>query len=212
MVSNTPRTRFSRFRSTLGLMLALPLAATVLALAACLPVAVGDPERSEADPALVGPWLAEINDTNRQMFLVHRYDERTYMVQMFQYQMHAGRVEPGSTSQFKAWLTELGGKQFITMEPFSARELALPNGEGPLHGLEYFVARITPGEDTVDVRALNPKSNLLDSVHSREEAERVIQENVGDDGLYVDRSIELRKLEGYDEDEVRSVLNAFNAG
>jgi hypothetical protein len=44
MVAATPRNRRSRIRSILGLTLALPIAAAVITLAACLPVAGGPAE------------------------------------------------------------------------------------------------------------------------------------------------------------------------
>ena len=216
MVSTTPRTRFSRLprlRSALAAGLVLTL--LTLTLAGCLHVAVGDPENSSVDPALTGAWLWEQGTQQSHMFLIHGYDERTALVQLFSYEMNAGRVEPKSTSSYKAWLTEIGGHRFVTLKPLSAAELALPESErSNVSPIKYLVGRLALTDDgeTLTARPLAPNSDLLNNAENRAAAERVIQQHVDDDAIYVDgEGLTLRKLGPYDTEEIRSVLETFHA-
>ena len=49
----------SRARTLAGIVIFAGLASFLLALMACLKVPVGDPEKSQVDPALSGVWRAE---------------------------------------------------------------------------------------------------------------------------------------------------------
>lgn len=71
-------------RSLAGLAIAIVALPAFLALMACLPVPVGDPEKSRIDPDLNGIWLHSFGDDDGiAVSLLEPYDKRTWLVQMY---------------------------------------------------------------------------------------------------------------------------------
>ncbi len=133
------------------LLLALPLAAAVLFLDACLPVGVGDPETSKIDPRLVGVW-AEIEDDGTvgdMVVVLLPFDGRAYVLRTVAVERTSDgvRLKPGE-GLYKAWLTTIEGRTFVTAQPLYLREAV---GDAKLPGL--FVAALTLSADGAKVEA-----------------------------------------------------------
>src|SRR5689334_9692340 len=97
-----------------GLM-AFILAAGLLGLASCLPVSLGDPDKSKVDARLNGVW--EWRDNGKiELAIFQPYDERTYFVDVLTGEAgDAGAIKPLQRDIYKAWLTSVKGETFITM-------------------------------------------------------------------------------------------------
>ena len=67
-----------RQRSLSGLFLALILVPVLAGLLACLPVPIGDPERSRIDTSLNGLWL-----WGDGVMLFEPYDKRTWLLSAY---------------------------------------------------------------------------------------------------------------------------------
>ena len=130
------------FRSASGAILMLAIIPIFAGLLACMPVPIGDPERSRIDPLMSGWWALEI-EGSAGVAVFRPYDKRTWLV--FVVPLEKGKlagiddfdletagdvitvlrantagtegVVAGAPSVYKAWLTRLGGERFMTWEP-----------------------------------------------------------------------------------------------
>ena len=131
-------------RSLSGLVLAVLAAPIFMSLIACLPVPIGDPEKSRIDPELSGIWVVTGGDPGIVLF--EPYDKRTWLVTMVEFDwddescpddtdneedpdetyealmafIEAHGVEcfvaDDEVSVYKAWRTRLAKKEFMTWE------------------------------------------------------------------------------------------------
>lgn len=121
-------------RSTSGAFLMLVIIPVFAGLLACMPVPVGNPERSRVDPVFNGVWaLNEEGD----LYLFQPFDKRTWLVTGVRIEVDAeledddslseislleghdvgpGGINASSVAVYKAWLTKLGGETFMTWE------------------------------------------------------------------------------------------------
>jgi len=137
----------------LPLLLSLPLAAIVLFLGACLPVGLGDPEASKVDARLAGAWAAA--DGNVVVVLLP-FDGRAYLMRSVEVERteEGVKLKPGEGC-FKAWLTAVEGRTFLTAQPLYLREAVEAGAKPPGH----FVAALTLSEDGARVEASAPRSH-----------------------------------------------------
>ena len=66
------------YRSLLGMLIAVAGIPVFLALQACIPVPLGDPEKSRIDPELSGIWVTDEQD----LAIIEPYDKRTWLVNL----------------------------------------------------------------------------------------------------------------------------------
>ena len=192
-------------RSLSGAMLALVLIPIFAGLLACMPVPIGDPERSRIDPELTGVWavLSSGEYTDEPGFYVFEpYDKRTWLVSgagleegddsdLSKYDLtsYAGFVELVADDDqiyideiavYKAWLKKLGGEVFMTWEP----KIVIDDGIAePDVWLVYRI--IKDGPDTIRMQMVNAESDLFDGVkETRRAYERVISKNASNPELY----------------------------
>ena len=115
------------------LLLSLPLAAIVLFLGACLPVGVGDPETSKVDPGLTGVW-EELNDDGApkgSLAVLVPFDVRAYLLRTVEIERTAeGVTVKPKEGHYKAWLTTIEGRIFLTAQPLYLKE-ALGDEKAP---------------------------------------------------------------------------------
>jgi hypothetical protein len=122
------------YRRLGGLALALIMVPVFIGLLACMPVPVGDPERSKIDPARTGVWIGAVDDG--PMILIYEpYDKRTWLMRNYQiggsYEKssieltYADAVagldldgeDPEDFELYKVWRTKIGKRWFETWEP-----------------------------------------------------------------------------------------------
>lgn len=144
----------------LPLLLSLPLAAVVLFLGACLPVGVGDPETSKVDPTLVGTWAeVKADGTEGDILVLLPFDGRAYVMRSVRVERTDNKVElqPGE-GLYKAWLTTIEGRTFLTARPLYAPE-AVTDGKPP----GFFVAKVEISKDgtTVEAMGVDPEFEAL---------------------------------------------------
>ena len=124
-------------------------------LMACMPVPIGNPERSRVDADINGVWVAQSEGEASVLYSFQPYDKRTWLVTAAeidagpQYsgeefeldtpeetfgvldnnEIGAEGITSTSTVIYKVWLTKLGGVRFMTWEPvggFSDEGIYLP--------------------------------------------------------------------------------------
>src|SRR5690348_2264038 len=92
--------------------------AFALCLAGCLAFPLGSAENSRVDPALQGYWLAEDQDS-ASLVALYPYDGHSYVLETFDFTKTGGERKFQSHASYKAWLTPVKGKTFITLDPLS---------------------------------------------------------------------------------------------
>ena len=163
-----------RQRSLTGLLFAIVLVPVILGLIACLPVPLGDPEKSRIDPELSGVWLRYYDDETVLM-LFEPWDKRTWLLTAYEFNFDkcaAPAVEfdedepPGYAEVvtafralgpdcvageldevYRAWIANLGGEQFMTWEPKSVFDEA--DGFEPEYWLGFRVGTASTDELTL---------------------------------------------------------------
>lgn len=102
----------SNIRSLGGAILMLAIIPIIAGLLACMPVPVGDPERSRIDPELNGVWRMTEGDSESGLYMLRPYDKRTWLV----IGVEDDESNPESVEVYKAWLAKIGGERFMTWE------------------------------------------------------------------------------------------------
>ena len=138
------------YRRLGGVGLALIMIPAFIGLLACMPVPIGDPERSKIDPDMSGAWLGVVDD-EPNLFLYEPYDKRTWLLRHYElpgsYEKSAIALSheeaiAGVDSEdsdyetfalYKVWRTKLGKQWFETWEPWCDLDacIGLPDD---LHG------------------------------------------------------------------------------
>lgn len=203
----------STTRSASGALLMLAIIPGIVGLLACLPVPIGDPERSRIDPMITGVWLG-LDDNQPAFYAFEPYDKRTWLLTIvpieegneaewedYQLSKYAdlNRLienesvgEDGATttgvSLYKAWRTKLGGEWFMTLERKADFENELFTPE------VWFVFRIDrPDPGRVELRMVG--GDLFDDVDKTRRAfERVIKKNARNEELYEKETVRLVRL------------------
>jgi hypothetical protein len=179
-------------RSISGAVLMLMIIPIFAGLLACMPVPIGDPERGRIDPSLSGPWVMDDgNDSN--LYLFQPYDKRTWLVVGAQieegsdadiddltidtaddvfaalrtYSIGDDGITSATTIAFKAWLTKLGGEQFMTWEPVGGM-----NTDGSFKPDYWFVYKVVKeNEDTVNLYVVNPEFEGFEAITTPDDYE-----------------------------------------
>jgi hypothetical protein len=130
-----------KIRSFSGAALMLVIIPIIAGLLACMPVPIGDPERSRIDPGLNGVWLLAEGD-NIDMYQFLPWDKRSWLVMGTEIEAgdeFEGELPENETPEdfaaalenlsigkdgitarsviiYKAWLAKIGGEKFMTWE------------------------------------------------------------------------------------------------
>jgi hypothetical protein len=191
----------ARQRSLSGLLLAVVLAPILAGLLACLPVPIGDPERSRIDPDMTGIWVG----FDRGVTLFEPYDKRTWLVTSVEIDAPAGCMPRGTEDDydrlvawlgqeqcasageaaiFKAWRSKHGGHWFLTMEPVAMVE---DDSDKPFTQDFWFVYRIDKtSTDAFKLLMIDPEFAGFDGLpETRRGYEKVIRKHASDDELYI---------------------------
>jgi hypothetical protein len=173
------------YRRLGGVALALIMIPAFIGLLACMPVPIGDPERSKIDDELTGAWLGVV-DEGPTLLIYEQYDKRTWLMRNFD--MYGDYEKPaialsyeeviaGVDSEdseyetfalYKVWRTKLGKQWFETWEPWCDDDdcSGLPDG---LHGekelMFWYVWRIEKLDaDRIRMYMVNPDYEGLEDI------------------------------------------------
>lgn len=201
----------SKSRSLSGAALALVVIPIFAGLLACMPVPIGDPERSRIDPDLAGVWAVLASGENFEeagFYVFEVYDKRTWLVtgaglidgddldssnyDMTSYDgfvelaaaepVDEGHVSIDSIQVYKAWLKKLGGELFMTWEPKLLLDEGIPE---PDVWLVYRVVKTD--RDRFELHYVDGESDLFDGVdETRRAYERVVRKNAKNPELYLE--------------------------
>lgn len=214
-------------RSAGGAMLMLLIIPVIVGLLACMPVPIGDPERSRIDPDFNGVWTLLADNEGPGFYAFEPYDKRTWLLMgvpletgdqadLSQYDLNSydglaklmenepvgdDGVTTTEVSMYKAWRTKIGGEWFITWEPKGAF------GEDDFEPEAWFVFRIEKlDQNTINLHMVEDGDEFFKEVEKTRRAyERVIKKNVKNAALYSDEPLRLIRL----KPEHRSFFNGL---
>ncbi|GEM_PF-6975516 len=186
-----------------GLLTITPMLVMLLALLACVNHPVGDPERSRMDSQFVGVWQTEDAEGTKTLAFIRPYDPRTYLIGAFSYTEKDGQIVPDQQYDFKAWLTPLADKTFITLEPLIWSHFA-----GITENPPYLVAEIQRVENTLRLRFVDGQAERVREADDARELEAVIREHADEEALYADDRQVFDPMK--DLSHIEAVLEAFD--
>ena len=198
-----------RGRSILGAVLAVSFLPVLLAISACLDTPIGDPEQGWADPRISGVWLTgldgELTDHEGSLWVFEPWDSRTWLltwaggsisiddeapaaapapldpqeVLRLLTTLAEPPARPLDVSLFKAWLTSIGNRRFLVLEP---KGLHNP-GFTPEH---WIVLHIVVKGDRMEMALIGSAmgDSGLGDAKSRGEAEQIIARHLDDPDFY----------------------------
>ncbi len=217
-----------RSRSSSGLFLAVVIVPFLLALLACLPVPIGNPERSRIDPAMTGVWVATEGDLAPALWLMEPYDARTWLVTWI------GIDEPDAASltevappsadplavlereglaapeivAFKAWLRTIRGKRFLVLEP----KMVVRDEAGMTPENWYVFAVGAPTEGTLGLRMLNQDLDAFDDAETSADYEAAIKREIDNPRLLADDLQKLVRIPASEFARVEALLKSAGIG
>jgi hypothetical protein len=170
-------------------MVAATVVTALTTLTACLPFPVGDPAKSTADSRLFGVW--EWRDAHINRMVIRPWDQHTYVLDALTGDPtgDAGQaVTPKSRDVFKAWLTDIKGQTFLTMQPIDT--IGTVNGDD--RQPYYIVSRIKLEGTTLTAEAVDPQFKPLQAVKTQADLERLIAANLDNPKLFTSRTTATR--------------------
>ena len=202
------RTMTSTQRSLSGAALMLVLIPIFAGLLACMPVPIGDPERSRIDPEMTGIWAMLFPEEAESVgfYVFEPYDKRTWLIMEIEIlggdavdldkydfasyegyenlasneKVHVEHVHADDVALYKAWHTKLRGEPFFTWEP-KGRVDSL--GEDPEFWIVYHIAK--KDKNTMELRMVNGDAEPFDGIDKTRRAyERVLKKHVHDPVIY----------------------------
>ena len=200
-------------RSRSGAVLMLAIIPMIVGILACMPVPIGDPERSRIDPQVSGVWIW-LADGDPGFYTFEPYDKRTWLLSgipikegenadfsdydleiiddvvrlMENESIGAEGATADGTTLYKAWRTKLGGEWFLTWEPKGVYD------EADFQPDTWLVFRIEKLDaDTLELFMVGEKL-FKDVAKTRRAYERVIKKNAKNPQLYADDPIRLLRL------------------
>ena len=219
-------------RSISGAVLMLIITPIFVGLLACMPVPIGDPERSRIDPSLSGPWVMD-DGSDSNLYLFQPYDKRTWLVvgakieeggeakiddldiksaddffaALRTYSIGDDGITSPTTIAFKAWLTTLGGEQFMTWEPVGGM-----NNDGSFTPEYWFVYRVVKDtDDRVILYVVNPEYEGFEGITAPDNYEgddyvgdmqrtweRALKKHAKDPELYIEEPWVLHRVPSAD--------------
>ena len=155
----------------------ITLLGLMLGLSSCVGVPVGDPEKSKADSRYVGVW--EWRDAQLNRAVIRAWDQKTYVIDVMS-GVDTGTLQPRSRYVYKAWLTDIKGQTFLTMQP--ADLVGMMNGdERPKY---YIVAKVKLDGVTLTAMGLNAEFPKVKEAATAAALEQLIAQNIDDPKLY----------------------------
>ena len=198
-----------KLRTLSGATLMLVIIPIIVGLLACMPVPIGDPERSKADPDMTGIWAAltiDDSETGAGFYLIEPYDKRTMLIsaiglaaaestdlEKYDFASYAGyeklaaneevdadNVHADGVSLNKSWVTKLAGERFFTWEPMGVAEAL---GKDPEYWMVWHI--VEHDEENIVLRLVDGDAAPFKNVEKTRRAyERVLKKHVDDPAIY----------------------------
>lgn len=203
-------------RSASGVLLMSLIIPFIVASLACMPVPIGDPERSRIDPEISGIWVLLEGSEEPGFYVFEPYDKRTWLLTSVpieegieadfgEYKLDSyeslseliGRESVGDRGAtatkimlYKAWRTKLGGEWFMTWEP---KGLFDEDGFEPEVWFVFRMGRMD--EHGLKLYWVDSDNEVFKGVEQTRRAyERVLRKNVKNEDLYSEVPLQMVRV------------------
>lgn len=193
-----------RHRSLLGIAFAVILVPVLVGLAACLPVPIGDPERSRIDPDMTGIWTNLESEPSVTLF--EPYDKRTWLVtsvgtdaaescaladkpadyeELITWLEEEQCASADQATIYKAWRSKHGKHWFLTMEPMAILD---EDKDNPFDEGVWFVYAIKKASaDAFELKLIDPEFEDFKRLPEKRRAyEKIIRRHASNEDMYLD--------------------------
>lgn len=176
----------ARTRSISGAVMMLVIIPLFAGLLACMPVPIGDPDRSRIDPAMSGFWIMSGEGEAGSLYLFRPYDKRTWLVIGLELEVgHLAEFDefdpdtPEDLAQllrahevgvkgiiaddptiYKGWLARIGGRRFMTWEAIG--DIHYPESFAPEYWLVFAIEEQRKGH--YKMRTVAPDENIFEKL------------------------------------------------
>lgn len=193
----------------------LAIVPAIVGLLACMPVPIGDPERSRIDPDISGIW-ASFGDGDDAFYAFEPYDKRTWLLtgvpieagsnaDLSDYDLNSyaglsrlmenvpvgdNGVTATSMTMYKAWRSKLGGEWFMTWEP---KGLLTEDGFAPEY---WFVLKLVKqDQNMMKLYLVDGEDEVFKDVKKTRRAyERVLKRNLENEDVIGDEIIQMVRV------------------
>lgn len=174
-----------RIRSATGGLLMLLLIPFIVGLLACMPVPIGDPEKSRIDPQISGIWVSKKEDKGAAYYAFEPFDKRTWLLTGVRTEEDEDKVV-----LYKVWLTKLAGEHFMVWEPKAVYDNDTFTPE------VWFVFRLErPDADTLILHLVVGDDETFEGIEKTRRAyERVLKKNVHNEDIYDDDPLRMTRM------------------
>ncbi len=219
-----------RSRSIGGGLMMLAIIPVIIGLLACMPVPIGNPERSRIDPELSGLWTLQDSEGDMAgIILLEPYDKRTWLGMMVEPHMEKTAttdkyddytyeglvtamqeqsiqspvVTADKVALYKIWLTKLGGELFMVWQPKGVYD----EGEfGAEYALNWNITKHSESSFDLDMIDFNhPAFEGVDD-KDRKALERVIRKHASDSELYDEEGYAFKRVDSEHADLLGSLI------
>jgi hypothetical protein len=209
----------ANLRSISGGLLMLAIIPVLLGLLACMPVPIGDPEKSRVDPDLTGVWFVSVEETETGVLILDAYDKRTWLGVYGEPEAIEGIDKPDITSYdglvaamgadgapwqveltevmiVKAWLTELGGETFMVWQP----KAVFDDDDNLAADYAYNFHLVKQSRDSFTLAFFADDHPGFDDVDTedKKQLEAAIRKNAKDPDFYDDEPLRLIRVKAAD--------------
>jgi hypothetical protein len=152
------------------------LGGALVGLSACLPVPLGDPAKATADDRLVGAWHWKEEGGRNNVAAVRKWDERTFLIDVFSYDGELDGAAPKGRLVFKAWLADVKGKTFLNMQPVETLSI-LP---GEKRQKQFMVSKLELAAEQLTATGLDPSFEAFKDIGTTSDLEKAVAKNMDD--------------------------------
>ena len=155
--------------------------ATVLTLAACLPVPLGDAAKAKADPRFLGAWHWKEDGGRTNLATIRPWDDRTYLIDVMMFDGELSSPTPRGRLVFKGWLADVKGKTFLNMQQVEFLS-TLP---GEKREKYFMIAKVEVAGDKFTATGLDGGYGGFKNLTTTSDLEKIVAENAEDVKMWV---------------------------
>lgn len=153
-----------------------------MSLVSCLPVPLGDPEKSVVDPKLTGVWESK-EENGGTLIAIAPADSHVYVVQMLGYKKSGDELTVANHTTLRAWLTDIKTERFLTAEMLSQMVDLKATEKG------YGTFRLRTKAEGIEVTPLKETFEGFKDVKDAAALAKVVADHLADPAMYAEPSI-----------------------
>ena len=180
----------ANLKSVVALAAALLL---ISMLSSCLPIPLGDPEKSQTDAKLSGYWHLK-QDSGGVLITIAPADSHVYVIDYLEYKKAGDDLTAAHRYVLRGWLTELKGQRFLTTEMI-AQLLDKPENK------DYVIFKVAIENDQVTATPLADKYDAFKDLKDPAALAQAIEQHLDDPKMYDDPSVFTRLDPGKEQDK-----------